>query len=228
MNKFPTPTTSPLITSPASISQSYSSIAPSEDDDSERQSLSQIVLRRGSKLSDIISCKEQRKRSSNQRPRIKKGFMWRKWVPERDLVRHRAPHPHLLLPKSTDCSIEHHEDSLMAASDMAINQSSLPFAENPTLSNQSEKSCSIEFEINSSTTLEAEDDVSSNSCSPSPSSLTPDIDSESTKSDNSFQTASSNPQLHPLPVMITDCYNSVSSRKLPHAGKNGAVVNKKL
>merc|ERR1711915_458037 len=107
-----------------------------------------------------------------------------------DLVRHRAPHPHLLLPQSADCSVE--------------------------------------LEINSSTTLEAEDDMSSNSCSPSPSSLTPDIDSESTKSDNSFQTASSNPQLHPLPVRITDCYNSVSSRKLPHAGKNGAVVNKKL
>ena len=87
-------------------------------------------------------------------------------------------------------------------------------------------------EIQPSTTIliRMDDKETSRSCSPSPSSQLGDLETTSNKSDNSFQTASSDPQINLLPAKITDSYNIQSNKsvKAPHVNKNGSVVNKKI
>eukprot|EP00092_Neocalanus_flemingeri_P062407 GFUD01075272.1.p1 GENE.GFUD01075272.1~~GFUD01075272.1.p1 ORF type:complete len:123 (-),score=33.63 GFUD01075272.1:87-455(-) len=77
--------------------------------------------------------------------------------------------------------------------------------------------------------FDPDEDPHSLSCSPSP--PPPHLDQETTsiRSDNSFLTASSDPQLNLLPARVTDCYSILASKldKVVPADKNGAVINKK-
>jgi len=74
------------------------------------------------------------------------------------------------------------------------------------------------------------ENLNSLSRSSSPSPPSPNQETISNRSDNSFQTASSDPELNVLPAKVTDCYSILATKlgKLPHTEKNGAVVNKKL
>jgi len=220
MTKHPS---SPLYTT-TTLSQSYDSIIPSEEEESERQKFSNVA-RRGSRLSDIINLKERKKQPNVKRHRDKRGFVWRRCVPDRELLHQRAPHPHLSWQKPpTNSSTQRKEGTETPE-------------ETPSTSLQ-EISCSAQAnarifsddpEIHPSTTIliRMDDKETSRSCSPSPSSQ---LETTSNKSDNSFQTASSDPQINLLPAKITDSYSIQSNKsvKAPHVNKNGSVVNKKI
>lgn len=186
------------------------------------------VTRRGSRLSDIIHLKERKKRPKAKRHRDKSGFIWRRCVPDGDLLHQRAPLPHLSWQKSFGNSSVQNKEGTQTPE------------ETPSTSLQ-DISCSAQSndrilandpEIHPSTTIiiRMDDKEASGSCSPSPSSQLADLETTSNKSDNSFQTASSDPQINLLPAKITDSYCTQPNKsvKVPHVNKNGSVVNKKL
>lgn len=223
MTKLPS---SPLSTT-TTLSQSYDSIIPSEEEESERHKFSNVA-RRGSRLSDIINLKERKKRPNIKRHRDKRGFVWRRWVPDGELLHQRAPQPHLSWQKPlANYSTQNKEGTQTPE-------------ETPSTSLQ-EISCSAQAnarvlsddpEIHPSTNIlfRMDDKEASRSCSPSPSAQLGDLETTSNKSDNSFQTATSDPQINLLPAKITDSYSAQSSKsvKAPYVNKNGSVVNKKI
>lgn len=206
---------SPLSTT-TTLSQSYDSIIPSEEEDSMRQKFSNVA-RRGSRLSDIINLKERKKRPNVKRHRDKSGFVWRRWVPDGDLLHHRAPQPHLSWQNP---GIQTPEETPSTS------------LQDVSCSTQSNNRILSDPEIHPSTSIlmRTDDREASRSSSPSLSSQLADLETTSNKSDNSFQTASSDPQINFLPAKITDsyCIQPNKSGKVPNVNKNGSVVNKKL
>jgi len=219
--------------STTTLSQSYDSIHPSEDSEAEIQRFSSSVTRRGSRLSDIINLKERKKRNNDKRQRDKRGFTWRRWDPEGDFLHQRAPQPHISWQKPLEhaCSPNGEEPQTPE--------------ETPTTSLQN-ISCSVKTVNNSSKSINRDPEMqqsqalllsmdidqylASPSCSSTPPSTFTDLETVSNKSDNSFKTASSDPQINLLPAKITDSYNILpkKSAKAPHVNKNGSVVSKKL
>jgi len=202
----------PLPPSPLStLSLSYDSIIPSEEDESDRNLES--TVRRGSRLSDIIHVKQRRRRHHDKkRQGDKNGFIWRRLAQDGDLLHQRAPLPHLSRPPSVDNSqTEEDETRSTALQEMS--------SEEKTLSDTPD----------SLHTPNIEDDHPS-SMSPTPPSTIVDPDTASNKSDNSFRTASSDPQVNLLPPTITDTYNTMSRSPLKktHGNENGSPAGKEL
>jgi len=206
----------PLPPSPLStLSLSYDSIIPSEEDESDRNLES--TVRRGSRLSDIIHVKQRRRRHHDKkRQGDKNGFIWRRLAQDGDLLHQRAPLPHLSRPPSVDNSqTEEDETRSTALQEMSSEEKTL--SETP----------------DSLHTPNIEDDhdrSSPSSMSPTPPSTIVDPDTASNKSDNSFRTASSDPQVNLLPPTITDTYNTVSRSPLKkiHGNENGSPAGKEL
>lgn len=171
-----------------------------------------MAVRRGSRLSDIINIK-QRKKRHHEKKRHKNGFIWRRWAPDGDLLHQRAPLPHLTRQQSLT-NFEAEETPSRALQDM---------------SSSAEQICSESPDCPQIKLQEAQQ-ASSQSLSPTPPSTIVDLDTTSTKSDNSFRTASSDPQLNLLPPKITDTYNSLATApvKVLHGNKNGSVTSKEL
>jgi len=71
---------------------------------------------------------------------------------------------------------------------------------------------------------------SSPSMSPTPASTIVDLDTASNKSDNSFRTAPSDPEVNLLPPKITDTYNTMSRPPVEklHGNENGSLAHKEL
>merc|ERR1712106_888525 len=183
------------------------------------------VTRRGSRLSDIINLKERKKRNNDKRQRDKRGFTWRPWDPEGDFLRQRAPQPHISWQKPLEhaCSQNGKEPQTPEethTTSLRIIPSSVKTVEDPEM--QQSRALLLSMDIDQC--------LASPSCSPTPPSTFTDLDTVSNKSDNSFKTASSDPQINLLPAKITDSYNILpnKSAKAPHVNKNGSVVSKKL
>jgi len=206
----------PLPPSPLStLSLSYDSIIPSEEDESDRNLES--TVRRGSRLSDIIHVKQRRRRHHDKkRQGDKNGFIWRRLAQDGDLLHQRAPLPHLSRPPSVDNSqTEEDETRSTALQEMSSEEKTL--SETP----------------DSLHTPNIEDDnhgSSPSTMSPTPPSTIVDPDTASNKSDNSFRTASSDPQVNLLPPTITDTYNTMSRSPLKktHGNENGSPAGKEL
>lgn len=220
------------VTTHPSFSQSVDSVLPSEEEELGRQNYSRNGSS-GSTLSDVINLKERRKRTKTKKLRDKRGFIWHRWTPCGDLLPHRAPQIKLsrplnsrhtpLLNLTSDTDGNHSSSTILGVEDLT-----------PTLQSGEDLPHSLQerqepSEINSFTRtpscVNSDENINSiphqYSFTPSPSLL--DLETTSTKSDISYQTASSDPQVDPLPVKITDCY-----AMLAHTKKNGVVANNKL
>jgi len=218
-----------------SLSQSVESVLPSEEEEEEqegRQNYSRSGST-GSRLSGLINLKERRKRTKAKKLREKRGFIWHRWTPCEDLLPHRAPQLKLSRPLNT---IHAPFMNLTTDTDENNSSSTIQGVEDltPPLQSGEDLPSSIQDgqepnEINSFpdilSCVNSDENINSishqSSLTPSPSHL--DLETTSTKSDISYQTASSDPQVDPLPVKVTDCYSMFA-----HAKKNGVVVNKKL
>lgn len=222
--------------STTTLSKSYDSIVPSEEDENERQNY-YCSTRRGSKLSDIINLKDKRRWHKDKRYRDKKGFIWRSMVPDQDLVHQRAPQPYLQRPQAsrqislTDSTTDT-GDGPKAPEEKTSQavQVTLPIKK-CMLGINSEHNKNLNTHAARIPPIPVDQDkcVSSlsGSCSPSPSPSLQDQETASLRSDNSFQTAASDPELNLLPAKITDCYSVITSKigSVSKSKKNGSLVN---
>ena len=158
-------------------------------------------------------CQQRRRRHHDKkRQGDKNGFIWRRLAQDGDLLHQRAPLPHLSRPQSED-NFQTEEDETKSTALQEMSSEEKTLSETPDYLH----------------TPNIEDDHPS-SMSPTPPSTTVDPDTASNKSDNSFRTASSDPQVNLLPPKITDTYNTVSRSPLKktHGNENGSPAGKEL
>jgi len=98
------------------------------------------------------------------------------------------------------------------------------------MSSSGEKSHSETPDCPQTPNMEEDHHRSSPSMSPTPPSTIVDLDTTSNKSENSFRTASSDPEMNLLPPKITDTYNTLSRSpvKKLHGNENGSLAGKEL
>lgn len=202
-------------------------MSESEEEEEERRgSIPFLASRRGSKLQDILKYNQEKKRRPrDKRYRDKQGFVWRRFVAADDeLPVSRAPHPKL--PSTPQPQPTNHPDLLPQP--QAGKQSRLNLLH--PLTPQIEKVPSIDLDY-----LEPGGDGGGGSITssetrnpPSPTregSLPPQFsvvyqrpkDPEtaslrSNRSENSFQTCSSEPQLNLVPRQVSDNYSAPNER----------------
>jgi hypothetical protein len=170
------------------VSLAQHSLASDAEEDCERRgSLQFITTRRGSRLSDIMQFQEKRKRNK-ARYKDNQGFTWRKFVrdEEPELPVPRAPKPQLPAPR------------LPSPIPSPISPSpALPTQQSPSRTDRARmKRTPVERSPPSVILTEQ--------FSTPPS--TRDPDTVSIRSDISFKTASSDPQLNLIPRQISDSY----------------------
>jgi len=236
VNKIPNPLlSSNLFTtmSTNTLSKSYDSIIPSEEDENERQSYYSST-RRGSRLSDIINIKDRRRWHKNKRYNDKKGFIWRRMFPEQSLVHQRPPQSCLHRPQaSRQISLT---DSTTDTGDGNPDRKASPMFQVTVPIEKCMQSINSGHNNNlhiqpATNPVQLEEEHPMNmhpeSSSPSPSLSLQDQETASLRSDNSFQTATSDPDLNLLPAKITDCYSVITAIPGPETQSkiNGSLVH---
>eukprot|EP00092_Neocalanus_flemingeri_P019066 GFUD01020655.1.p1 GENE.GFUD01020655.1~~GFUD01020655.1.p1 ORF type:complete len:712 (-),score=139.07 GFUD01020655.1:319-2454(-) len=181
---------------------SQDSVAPSDDEDLERRgSIPFFTTRRGSRLSDIIQMQDKKKK--NRRYKDKQGFTWRPFIPDEELPVPRAPHPHIEkkpeLPQITtplpQPRITSPLPQLKSNGDLKTIRTKSPVAPPKKKSSRSNEETSISI---------------TEPFQPDPHIRDADTCSlKSTRSENSFKTASSDPQLNFIPRQVSDSYKLV-------------------
>lgn len=195
------------------------------NDDSRRGSDNFLTTRRGSRLSDIILMQERRKKNRG-RFKDKQGFTWRPFIAEdEELPMPRAPHPHIERPAILPPSSEQTQQPTPQLKQKNPPHQMPPRQPTPQIqpkqptpqiqpkqptrpirppngdiraprraqSKRSNPSCSVMIKTDS-----ADDRLKSD-----------DPETSSIKSDNSFQTASSDPQINFIPRQISDSYKMI-------------------
>jgi len=187
------------------------------NDDSRRGSDNFLTARRGSRLSDVILMQERRKKNKG-RFKDKQGFTWRPFIyADEELPIPRAPHPHIETPAIPLLSNEHTQQPppqlqkknppipIQPKQPPPLIQPKQPIrpmkppngdirAPRRAQSKRSNNpSCSVMIKTDN-----AEDRLKSD-----------DPETASIKSDNSFQTASSDPQINFIPRQISDSYKMI-------------------
>jgi len=164
-----------------------------EGGEERRGSLPFLTARRGSKLQDLLKYnQEKRRRGRDKRYRDKQGFVWRRMVPDEELPVPRAPQPHLpsqLPPPRPAAQQPPRQPNIKYISQIP----------------------SIDVEY-----MDPQDSCDSRTLprdgSLPPEARTPrDPDTCSLRSENSFQTCSSEPQLNLVPRQVADTYDDRSS-----------------
>lgn len=166
-----------------------------------RGSLPFLAARRGSKLQDLLKYNQEKRRRGRDKPyRDKQGFVWRRMVPDEELPVPRAPQPHLpsQLPPPRPAS-QHpppHQPNIKYISQIP--------------------SIDVEYmdpqDSGDSRTLPRDGSLPPEAVARTP--RDPDTCSlRSVRSENSFQTCSSEPQLNLVPRQVADTYDDRSSNE---------------
>jgi len=172
---------------------SLESVVPSDEEDLERRgSIPFFSSRRGSRLSDIIQMQEKKRK--NRRYKDKQGFTWRPFVHDEELPVPRAPHPHI--------------DKKTELTQVTI----LP----PLKTNGDIKPTSPKLIVPPRKRSRPVEDASTRRVG-SPETFSADINPrdadtcslKSNRSENSFKTASSDPQINFIPRQVSDSYKLV-------------------
>jgi len=174
-------------------SQESMMMAPSDEEDMERRgSIPFFSNRRGSRLSDIIQMQEKKKKP--RRYKDKQGFTWRPLIHDEELPVPRAPHPHIDkkpdLPHSTAPHRKHNNGDLKTDTRPRIIEPPPRKHSRPV----EETSIVISEPVHP----------------PNPPIRDPETCSlKSNRSENSFKTASSDPQINFIPRQVSDSYKLV-------------------
>jgi len=191
---------------------SQDSVVPSEEDDLERRgSIPFFSSRRGSRLSEIIQMQDKKKKS--KRYKDKQGFTWRPFIPDEELPMPRAPHPHI--EKKTELpQIQIPLPQLK--SPLPQPKSPLPQLKSPLphpKTNGDLRTTRPKVDApprKRSRPIEDTSIVITQPYQTDPRIRDPDTCSlKSTRSENSFKTASSDPQLNFIPRQVSDSYKLV-------------------
>lgn len=199
-------------------------MSESEEEEEERRgSIPFLTSRRGSKLQDILKYNQEKKRRPrDKRYRDKQGFVWRRFVAADDeLPVSRAPHPKLPSAPQPQPLPRTHPDLLPQPRPQTAQQSRLNLLH--PLAPQIEKVPSIDLDY-----LDPGGELTSSDSRNLPAregSLPPQFsvvyqrqkDPETTslrsnRSENSFQTCSSEPQLNLVPRQVSDNYSTPNER----------------
>jgi len=199
-------------------------VSESEEEEEERRgSIPFLTSRRGSKLQDILKYNQEKKRRPrDKRYRDKQGFVWRRFVAADDeLPVSRAPHPKLPSAPQPQPLPRTHPDLLPQPRPQTAQQSRLNLLH--PLAPQIEKVPSIDLDY-----LDPGGELTSSDSRNLPAregSLPPQFsvvyqrqkDPETTslrsnRSENSFQTCSSEPQLNLVPRQVSDNYSTPNER----------------
>lgn len=193
-----------------------------EADGERRGSIPFIATRRGSKLTDLLKYNQEKKRKGRgNRYKDKQGFVWRKMEHDEDLPIPRTPQPQL--PRLPQLQPQPRSQQQPQDSQPPHNHSS-------KMKNIG-KIPSIDVEC-----LEAEEVLSSDSRNlPRDGSLPPDlfprpprdpdaVSLHSLRSENSFKTCSSEPQLNLVPRQVADTYEDRAP--MPHERKSSMRLSK--
>jgi len=185
MEKWPLCRTSELLAE--RFRGSLDSVVPSDEEDLERRgSLPFFANRRGSRLSDIIQMQEKKKK--NRRYKDKQGFTWRPFVPDEELPIPRAPHPHI--DKKPEITQVTSLPQLKPNGDLKpVRTKPDTVPKRPPRGNE-ETSIFITEPYHPETEIR---DPETNSL-------------KSNRSENSFKTASSDPQINFIPRQVSDSY----------------------
>jgi len=174
---------------------SLDSVAPSDEEELERRgSIPFFSNRRGSRLSDIIQMQEKKKKP--KRYKDKQGFTWRPLIHDEELPVPRAPHPHI--------------DKKQDLQQIPSNSNSLPqLKPNGDLKTTSRPKIEPPPRKHSRPVEETSIFISE-PLDPDPPIRDPDTCSlKSNRSENSFKTASSDPQINFIPRQVSDSYKLV-------------------
>jgi len=175
-------------------------VVPSDEEDLERRgSIPFFTNRRGSRLSDIIQMQEKKKK--NRRYKDKQGFTWRPFVHDEELPVPRAPHPH----------IDKKPELPQLAVPLPKGAIPLPKLKPPNGDIKPPQRPKIEAPPRKhSRPIEETTIHISNPHSPNLHNRDPDTSSlKSNRSENSFKTASSDPQINFIPRQVSDSYKLV-------------------
>lgn len=171
-------------------------MVPSDEEDLERRgSLPFFANRRGSRLSDIIQMQDKKKK--NRRYKDKQGFTWRPFIHDEELPVPRAPHPHI--DKKPEVPQISSLPQIKSNGDLKTTRAKFDAA--PISPSRQKKSS----KANEDTSIFITEPYQ-----PDPNIRDPDTCSlKSNRSENSFKTASSDPQLNFIPRQVSDSYKLV-------------------
>jgi len=194
MEKWPLYWTSDLLAE--RFKGSLDSVVPSDEDDIERRgSIPFFAGRRGSRLSEIIQAQDRKKKT--RRFKDKQGFTWRPFNPDEELPVPRTPQPHI------DKGLE-----LLSSSSSVPAATTKP---NGDLINNPAVRQGVRLDVAPKKLSREEAIIPSSDHRITPSATTVSKDPETTslksnRSDNSFKTASSDPQINFIPRQVSESY----------------------
>lgn len=189
-------------------------MSESEEEEEERRgSIPFLINRRGSKLADILKYNQEKKRrNKDKRYRDKQGFLWRRMVQDEDLPMSRTPQPQIPGTPRTPPAQPHPT----SPRSLGVNLSKIPKI--PSIDTEcvdSEDPCPLD----SSNNLTVPESGMRDGSLPPELPLVPravrDPDSfslHSNRSENSFKTCSSEPQLNLIPRQVSENYNLATER----------------
>jgi len=202
-------------------------VSESEDDEEERRgSIPFLINRRGSKLADILKYNQEKKRrNKDKRYRDKQGFLWRRMVPDEDLPMSRTPQPHIPgTPRTPPQLSAHPSPTQPPALPKSPRSLGVNLAKIPKIPSIDTECADCEDPgVRDSPNLIVSDELTGNVARDG--SLPPDLplaprpprdpDSfslHSNRSENSFKTCSSEPQLNLIPRQVSENYNMSTER----------------
>jgi len=176
-------------------SQESMMMVPSDEEEMERRgSIPFFSNRRGSRLSDIIQMQEKKKKP--RRYKDKQGFTWRPLIHDEELPVPRAPHPHIDKKPDPPHAPSHNTVPQIKPNNGDLKTNSRPRIEPPPRKH--------------SRPVEETSIVVSEPTHPNPPIRDPETCSlKSNRSENSFKTASSDPQINFIPRQVSDSYKLV-------------------
>jgi len=194
-------------------------VSESEEEEEERRgSIPFIINRRGSKLADILKYNQEKKRrNKDKRYRDKQGFLWRRMVPDEDLPISRTPQPHIPgTPRTPPLPQPQPQPPPISTPILGRNLAKIPKI--PSIDTEcveAEDLCTQD----SSHLVVPEENPGREGSLPPDLHLVPrpprDPDSfslHSNRSENSFKTCSSEPQLNLIPRQVSENYNMSTER----------------